>query len=56
MYLCFRAQIFSRFGEEEGQGVLATGSAQGPKGAFSSTSVTADDSGKVKYSVKSGKF
>ncbi|GJQ78991.1 hypothetical protein Trydic_g153 [Trypoxylus dichotomus] len=31
------AQIYSRFGEEEGTGVLASGAAQGAKGAFSST-------------------
>ncbi|KAJ8954071.1 hypothetical protein NQ318_004376 [Aromia moschata] len=47
--------LFSRFGEAEGSGVQASGAAQGPQGAFSSTSTSSKD-GKVKYSVQSGKY
>lgn len=52
----YRAAIFSRFGEEQGSGVQVSGSAQGPQGAFSSSSTSADDTGKVRYAVKSGKY
>ncbi|VEN35673.1 unnamed protein product [Callosobruchus maculatus] len=48
--------LFSRFGETEGQGVHVSGSAQGPHAAFSSSSTSVDGDGKVKYSVKSGKY
>nr|CAI5832545.1 unnamed protein product [Callosobruchus analis] len=44
------------FGETEGQGVHVSGSAQGPHAAFSSSSTSVDGDGKVKYSVKSGKY
>lgn len=54
--LSLRPAIFSRAGEGQGNAVLASGQAAGPNGAFSSSSVTADSSGKVTYSTKSGKY
>ncbi|KAJ3661433.1 hypothetical protein Zmor_005828 [Zophobas morio] len=48
--------LFSRFGEDTGTGVKVSGAAQGPRGAFSSSSSSIDGDGKIKYSVKSGKY
>ncbi|EEZ99583.1 hypothetical protein TcasGA2_TC001569 [Tribolium castaneum] len=48
--------LFSRFGEDTGNGVKVSSSAQGPRGAFSSSSSSIDSDGKIKYSVKSGKY
>ncbi|XP_060535674.1 uncharacterized protein LOC132707752 isoform X1 [Cylas formicarius] len=48
--------LFSRFGESEGTGVHVSGQAQGQRGAFSSSSSSIDDKGKIKYSVQSGKY
>ncbi|XP_065160398.1 loricrin-like isoform X1 [Atheta coriaria] len=49
-------RVFSRFGEEAGNNIHVSGSASGPHGAYSSSSATADGSGKVRYSVQSGKY
>lgn len=48
--------LFSRFGEAQGTGVHVSGQAQGPNAAFSSSSSSVDDQGKIKYSVQSGKY
>ncbi|XP_044270529.1 probable H/ACA ribonucleoprotein complex subunit 1 isoform X3 [Tribolium madens] len=48
--------LYSRFGEDTGNGVKVSSSAQGPRGAFSSSSSSIDSDGKIKYSVKSGKY
>ncbi|CAH1968207.1 unnamed protein product [Acanthoscelides obtectus] len=48
--------LFSRFGETEGRGAQVSASAEGPHAAFSSSSTSVDGNGKVKYSVKSGKY
>ncbi|CAH1155287.1 unnamed protein product [Phaedon cochleariae] len=48
--------LFSRIGEDQGTGVDVSGSAQGPRGAFSSSSSAIDSTGKIKYSVQSGKY
>ncbi|CAH1105766.1 unnamed protein product [Psylliodes chrysocephalus] len=48
--------LFSRSGVGKGTGVKVSGAAQGPRGAFSSSSSSVDDQGNVKYDVKSGKY
>lgn len=55
MYV-YRPILFSRFGEAEGSGVKVTGSAAGPRAAYSSSSSSIDSNGKIKYSVQSGKY
>lgn len=52
----FSPALFSRSGEGVGKSVQVTGHAQGPNGAFSSSSSSVDSDGKVKYSVQSGKY
>lgn len=52
----YRPVLFSRFGEAQGTGVHVSGQAQGPNAAFSSSSSSVDDQGKIKYSVQSGKY